>query len=94
MILPALVISDQRMRPAAGTILVLKKSDIILAVVPLLKVFIDTELSSGYATAACKNRVDLILRNEALLLDIHRIRCRKLYLFRIKISNLIKQILR
>ena len=74
MILPALIITDQRMRPAAGTILVLKESDIILAIVSLLKILIDTELSPGYSTAACKNRVDLILRNETLLFDINRVR--------------------
>ena len=94
MILPAPVITDQRMRPAAGTILVLKECDIILAVMSLLKVFIDTELSSGYSTAACQNRIDLILSDETLLFDIHHVGHQIFNLFRIKISNLIKQILR
>ena len=74
MILPAPVITDQRMRPSTGSILILKKSDIILGVMPLLKVFIDTDLSSGHTTSPRKDSVDLILGDEALLLDINRVR--------------------
>ena len=74
MILPAPVITDQRMRPSTGSILILKKSDIILGIMSLLKVFINTNLSPGHTASTRKDSIDLILCDEALLLDINRVR--------------------